>query len=168
MPVDGARISTRELREKAQSTGLMDIDKLETLLEEEPRVVHEQRRWRLLQVAPVRAGSPLDRLTKAVLQADSALSRRQLIALTGIEEDAWKTLREPLLQQPAVEYVGVGRGAKYLSKALFDQMAEAGVRRVARLGSLKRLSRPTRWRSQREPERLIVLNTVRREATPNP
>ncbi len=122
MPVDGTPVSRKELNRAAAQTRGMTPERLDALLASEPRVAHVGRSWHLLERAPVQPGSPLDRATAAVLQSYEPLSGRAIMAAAELTEAEWHALRKPLFQQPAVEYIGVRRGAKYLSKARFDAL----------------------------------------------
>lgn len=100
----------------------MNPEKLDALLHDEPRAEHVGRSWRLRETAPVKPGCPLDRATKAVLASTEPLSGRAIMAAADLTEAEWQAVRKPFYQQPAVEYIGVRRGAKYLSKARFEAL----------------------------------------------
>jgi hypothetical protein len=71
-----------------------------------------------------------------VLLSPEPLSGRAIMAATGLTEAEWDATRKPLFQQPAVEYIGVRRGAKYLSKVRFDALwAETEAELTAERGS---------------------------------
>ena len=121
-PVDGSLISRRALNKAADETRGMSRQKLDALLAGEPRVVSEGRSWRLVSRAPMAPGCPLDRATRAVLKADHALLVREVKERAELSDAEWEAIRVPLYQQPAVEYVGVGKGARYMSQALFERL----------------------------------------------